>query len=361
MGRLTVKLEAFGAEISLENGVREWILKGAGRIAAAALLYGLSGCVTPPEMVAPKVLPKREVELITLLKSAKDYAASGRVDLAELYFNRAQTIAPENASIASDLGYIYAAQGRLGEAELQLRRSLERAPEQLPTRDNYARVLYRDGRLEDARREYQTLLDYYWGYWGGPGANPPDEHYTVQDYVSTLRNLAIVEASLGEVDEAFCWSRAAVALGTPGYTMQHHARFVMMFGRSDLAVAVLRDTIADATKEIDPPVLLDYGIALAGTGQADLAKAVFEKITLLTKVDASSKLYAQLGLLHIAAKASDAALEESLAKTILEKSADICEQKQSTVGEYWPYDFRKGIEEVVLGLCKDNGKVFIRS
>lgn len=321
------------------------------------LLIAITGCVLPPSYLEPEFLNKDELELVTEMRRGRDYAQSGRTDLAEKHFRRAVLLAPKEAVLYSDLGYILFSQNRLEEAKPLLEKALTLSPELLRARDIYARVLYKQGHFEETRDEYNRLLAYFYDYWGGePGAeNGP--RFSKQDLVSAYRNLAAVYAVSGSADEAACYSHLAYAQEDPSYDIDYHARFLLMLGRPDLAAKALREYVAAKEGDVVDNVAFDYGVSLYLTGEKKLAEQAFIKISSESNSEAMMRTRSRLFRLLIIRTEGRTQEEHAIMEALLEEKDSFCDNPSSEELSYLPHEIVALLENTGKELCKSNGKL----
>lgn len=312
-------------------------------------VFGCVSCVTPPETISPRVIPNDEIQLVSAVKRGTDYAASGRMDLAEQFFREALKKKQDLPAVYNDLGYVLMAQSRDDEAEQMFRRSLELAPESLRARDNLARIFYRKGEFEEALEQYQLLLNSYYGIWGGTLEGIPSVEFTAKDLVSVYRNTALVYVSLGKIDEAICSSGLAVSLNDGSYDLASHARFLLGLERTDLALQSLRDLVSLRQGDVGPDILIDYGMTLYVGQNYELSREALTRIAAIPGVDQSTRQDARVLRLLISSKLGDAKETESIGEALLEDEGDVCENPRFP--GYWPVELQSEMSARIEELC----------
>ncbi|MCB0324298.1 MAG: tetratricopeptide repeat protein [Bdellovibrionales bacterium] len=350
----------------------------AAKAALCVLLISTwAGCIVPPADIAPQVLPRAELQVISLVRRGKDYSASGRADLAEGEFREALALRPQNESIYNDLGYVLQAQGRSDEAEAVYRAGLALAPNNAVLRANLARTLYRQGQLGPAIKEFHALLDITLDTETEELSRQYGEEFTPEEFVGIYRDLAMAYYLLGINDEAACYSTLAFLMGANIYEAGRHARLLFSLNRVTIALHILRDVVVARNAAVPAKILLDYGIALYLTDDYTLAKAALGRVLQQSEASRVDRRTARLVLLGIAvdsaggwtaletkdaeggaeetsAPASELSKEiRSLYSGLREEDPRFCERVQLDSDHYWPIALSDALDELREKLCDE--------
>jgi len=139
-----------------------WLL-----VALAALALG--GCSSTVTRTEAKVEAKPEVKAPPDPEQLKR-AAGVRLELASLYFSRAQyntaldevrlalQADPNNSAAYNLSGLIYAALGNMAQADVSFQRALQLNPSDADTMNNYGWVLCQNQRYKEAEAQFQLAL-----------------------------------------------------------------------------------------------------------------------------------------------------------------------------------------------------------
>ena len=129
----------------------------------------------------------------------------------------------------SQLGDIYFQQGKLEKAEACYRAALERDPQDIDTRAHFGQCLLRQNKPIDARAILEGVV----------------AENAKHDYGHSMMALAETLSALGEMDAAIAmWQRVTENHSYPRARVQLAQLFVAK-GRNDLALAEVREVIAD--------------------------------------------------------------------------------------------------------------------
>lgn len=317
---------------------------------ACALMFTVSGCILPPEHVQPRILTSRELELVSLLKDGKDYASGGRLDLAEEKFRKVIALGSKEPSLYNDLGFVLSAEERFDEAIPYFERALEIAPASLVTRDNYARVLYLSGRDEAALEQYRKLLNDYLDTWLADPAGQGVRDFDQRDIVSVFRNIAILSAVTGRLDEAVCNSEFAASLKDASYPPLAHGRFLISLELPGLSAEYLRQKLTDmGADSLDFSVVFDFGVALLLNEQPALAKQAFEQVSAQDQINDDLRTTSRLLRMLIAKRAGDVAGANDI-RDLLDEST-VCNSGVRWTKEYWPKALQTELEGLLIDVC----------
>lgn len=314
----------------------------------AAVYFG--GCITPPQIEHSSVIDNSELALISNIKRGKDYALSGRMDLAELQFRRQLMLYPAQSSIYSDLGYVLIEQNRLEEAVAQLRMAIKLNPLNLPAREHLARTYYRQDKYEESIAEYTRLLDVIFQQIA---KGRVAETSRSADVMRIYRDMAVVYHALGLYDEAICLSQLSRDIG--GDALQH-IRLLMSLDRVKSATSLLRQSVAAQGAATPPAILLDLGVALIAAGDKVTGAQALDRALSAPASDAETRSEARLIKLKLASDAADADEQTLVFRSLKDENPRLCDESDTPAPLYWPTAMLKDFQAantVVQRLCSE--------
>ena len=331
------------------------------RISAIVIIFNvwiliLTGCITPPPHIDPQVLSQDEVRLVSQVKRGKDYALSGRLDLAEGEFRRAMFREHATDLLYNDLGFSLEGQGRFEEAIANYSEAIRLNPKNVSAHQNLARALYKNEQFEKAAGEYQELVHLHLESLGSDPTNPGPGILTQSEIGGVYRNLSIIYYVLGVVDEALCFSRLALDHNPNVYETGQHARMLMSVNRIAQALQTLRHAVTINGAGISPKLLLDYGIALYASGEKKLAVEALNRVKSSDRADyGDQKSAALIELLGEAAGEPEEKLKQGF-ETLLKEQPALC-QRTYPVGDdpqvdaYWPQNLLEDVKGLFEKYC----------
>lgn len=301
------------------------------------------------------MLPKAEVEMTSMARRGKDYAQSGRFDLAEIEFRRLLSSYPKLDNIWNDLGYVLQGQERLPEAAAAFEKALALDPYNLEARDNLARVLYRQDKLDDARLEFERLLVISGEVAGNRAVPVHARELSPPELASVYRNLAIISYVLGFIDEATCLSRRALDLAQDLYQTSQHIRLLMATGATRAALELLRNAIIARGGVVGPELYLDYAVALYATEQPTIAAQALARVLATPSATRDDKRAARSLLWAYSPEPAANETESELESLYPDESVEdfrreACALSMAEYEKYWP----DSVAERVRALRKEN-------
>ncbi len=322
----------------------------------------LNACVVPPNISESKVLPKKELALLSLLKQGTDFSASGRHDLAEREFRKALKLNPTNPKIYNDLGFVLQAQARFIEAENFYRKGLKYQPKNVVLMDNLARTLYGRGNIGESIKIYFQVLDLYHSLERETLREQLNAEFTDAEFVPTYRSIAMAYSALGMNDEAACYSTLAYIIGSNIYEAGRHSRLLFSMNKEVVALSVLKNTFIARQGNVPPKILLDYGIALFLNGDYQLSKASLARVLQLNTGTRVDRRTARLLRLMILDRVGGGKKErETLFENLNEEDTRFCEQSDLDRNKYWPLRLAREIKTLQTELCDEEKQSFLSS
>jgi hypothetical protein len=318
-------------------------------------------CIHPPEVKHASVLPREELEVISLIDQGKNYAARGRAELAEDAFRKALAMQPTMGSLYNDLGLALQSQQRLSEAETVYRKALELLPNNVIARDNLARVLYQKGEPESALKEYDLIIDVINRVPADQVLQSSGAELGNDELIRVYRDKAIVYYDLGIYDEAVCYSWLASSLAASFVEAGQHARLLMSLDKTQQALQVLRDVVTVHQANVPSKILLDYSIALFVTGDHNLAKAAITRMLGFAVISRADRRTAHMLKLLLAIEEKSEKEATIIKDTLLEEDSDLCELDFIDKENYWPISFIDEMKALLGRLCNDKDKPILQN
>lgn len=316
--------------------------------------------MVPPNIDGSRVVPEKELALLSLLKQGKDFSSSGRHDLAEREFRKALKLAPENAKIYNDLGFVLQAQARFAEARRYYLLGLKREPQNVVLLENLARTLYSLGNIGESIRVYFDLLDLYHSLSADTLRIYLDAEFSDAEFVTVYRSIAMAQYALGRNDEAACYSALAYILGSNIYEAGRHSRLLFSMNKEAIALDVLRNTFIALQGNVPPKILLDYGIALFLSRDYQLAKASLSRVLQSSGGARVDRRTARLVLLLISLEEGGGKQErETLYESLFEEDSKFCERSGLDRDDYWPLRLSRAVESLQTELCNEEKQSFL--
>jgi len=337
------------------------------RAALASFLLSFlfaAGCVTPPDVEESQVIPNRELQLLSSIKKGKDYAAAGRLDLAEIEFRKAARLDPKLSSIYNDLGYTLMAQDRNDEAAEAFQTAIRLEPKNVAARENYARLLYARGDVESSIKEYEDLLGIYYGLTAEEVRRVLGKEYTPGDVAGIYRALSVASYSAGRYDEAICYSQKALSAPMKDFSqVGQHARLLLSLGLAPQAAAYLHDVVVVWQDQTPGRIFIDYGLALLDTNDPTSAQESFTRAQTAKDIDEADRRDIRL-LLAIAQSAGAApkqngAAAEPDARASVDEDPDFCRFEQVDRFHYWPSSVVGHAQDLLKTWCNDEKQSFV--
>ena len=167
-------------------------------IVILSLLFLLS-CAAQKLSTEPVYLQKTELELLTLVSTAKELTLNGRFEQAELYFLRALEINKHSASLYKDLGFALSGQQRHSEALKYYAKAFELDSKNIDIMKNYSRSLFENNQYEESRKILYLVENFIF------------EHsyiFPFSELAFVYRSLSHIDYRTGYLDEAVCNSQS---------------------------------------------------------------------------------------------------------------------------------------------------------
>lgn len=294
----------------------------------------------------PRVLETEEAKLVSLARQGRELAIAGRFEQSELLLRRALKRRVDPV-LMNDLGFVLRAQDRLGEAVELLLRVVKLEPYFLQARENLARTLYQQGELKSSLDNYLTLERHYFSYWKGEPDSRLARQFSRADLGVVYQSIAIINAQLGQIGEAICYSNKAVELGT--YSVQGHVRFLVTLEELSLAQEVVGKHFSDKPA-IDPSMLLDYASILTLKGDQTLALEALDRALGEIGFVGEERLIALLLRYLLAERANDTNTIYMISQSL--GAAGICQGTDAAVPVYWPLRLQEEAKLSRKALCK---------
>jgi tetratricopeptide (TPR) repeat protein len=361
----------------------------------ASPLLLLAACVLPPTL-EPKYLAPEEVTLLGHAQRGKQYALSGRPELAEREFREAIRLSPQRSSFYNDLGFVLQSGDRHDEAMAAFRHALMLDPAGLSPRVNLARSLHRAGRLHEAITMLKEVVEIY--ARTGPDevltvsteeaeaeepdsleqTDDPDElederyakrrtakkqgkkqpggletSFTKRDLVAVYQNIAFLHSLLGFDDDAICYAGLAVDQGDPIFGPAEYGRFLLSLGRVPAARDAFSGLFSGSPAGVPAKVTLDYGITLLLTSQREQALAAFTRVEEDETADSDTRLYAGV-LASSLIKQSGPPEKAEAQEAVLLEDRGLCENWHGVRIGYWPLPVAEEMESTARGYCGED-------
>jgi len=195
-------------------------------------LLVLSSCALPRDPYGvQQVVPTREVKVAAFVREGMDLLERGRNMDAEMNLRRALYLSPDSQTVRRNLAVILGRQGLFEESEELLLGLLQENPASLSTVSSLAQIYFDQGDFDRARARYLELLK----------LSEDSELPRVKDIrAETLRSLAVLEFTVGNEDEALCFSGEAYSQAKGrDHERARHARLLNAIGLHDRVLALL--------------------------------------------------------------------------------------------------------------------------
>lgn len=310
------------------------------------------GCVTAPTVDRARILPDKEVTALTLVKRAKDFASTGRHDLAEQDLRSAIILLPKQSSVFNDLGVSLMAQNRYSEATEMFLRAVRLDANNAVALENYAKVLYRDKEYFFSLAQFNKLLDLLYSKSEEEIKKSSGQSYGNIEFVSILRNMASANLALGYYDEGLCLSNEALFRAPDLYQVGIHSRLLLSFERVNESYALLNNTVVGLNGAVTPGIMLDYAITLFLKRDLDKAAEAADSALKNPQINSEEKKVAILTsylILNAQKKHKEA---ESLAASSVSANQHFCDSEQIMKNSYLPADFEDQLKVVRGRVCK---------
>ena len=310
------------------------------------------GCVTAPSVDRARILPEQEVNALTLVKRAKDLAATGRHDLAEQDFRSAIRLLPKQSSVFNDLGVALMAQNRFSESGEMFQRAYQLDSSNAVALENYAKVLYRDREYFFSIVQFSKLIDLLYTKSEDEIKKSSGQVYGNAEFVNILRNMASANFALGYFDESLCLSNEALLRSPDLYQVGVHSRLLLTFEKVDECYTVLNNTITLLNGAVTPGMMLDYSITLYLRGDLDKAVETVDSALKNPQINSEEKKIAILtSYLILEAQKKDKEAE-SLAISTVENNIMLCDSQELMKNSYLPAGFEDQLKVVRGRVCK---------
>lgn len=310
------------------------------------------GCVTAPNVDRARILPDEEVEALTVIKRAKDFASSGRHDLAEQELRKAIIKLPRQSSVFNDLGVALMSQSRYAESAQMFLHATKLDPGNAVALENYAKVLYLDQDYFSAIKQFNNLLDLLYSKTEEQILKSSGKIYADQEFVGILRNMASANFAMGYYDEALCLSNQALLKSPDLFQVGVHSRLLLLFGKIDETYGLLDNTVIGLNGAVPPGMMLDYAVTLFIKKDFEKAAVSADNALKNPQINSEEKSVAFLTSYLILSKQKKHKEAASLAATIINSNDRLCNSSQLMKNSYYPTTFEDQLNLVRGRICK---------
>jgi tetratricopeptide (TPR) repeat protein len=294
----------------------------------------LGGCIYTPVRDEADVIPNRELNLVSAVAKAKEYALSGRNDLAERQLLTALKVDPGLSVAWADLGYVLSAQNRNAEAVEAFKKAIQQDPKNPRLLQNAARSYYKQGEYTKSIEHFEKALTL--------ALTPGASNTNTIDQLAIYREMSAAYEAMGLYDEALCHLRlASYGAGT----LQAYARALLAYDSIAEAVRLLQQLNASAGPAATSDLVLDYVIALVAAGEEKRALELADRV--LQDGRALGGPERSLQLLSIAYLPADSKTGKQLFENLLEQDPRFCSSKISIGISYLPTKLLSTLDERV--------------
>lgn len=303
------------------------------------------------------MIPIKELELISRLKRAKDLAAAGRLELAELEYRRAIKIDSSVSIAHNDLGFVLLSQGRLSEAEQALSQAIRIEPNNIAAYENLARVLYQQGRLELSIKSLEKALLLASTLSPGRQIETAGQVYKESNFKTLYRKLSMAYFEAAEYDEAVCYSELTVRnLGPDSFTQAgQHARMLMALGQLGRANKFL-SALTSAWGQILPAkIFLDLAITELERGDFASARIACAKGLEIKDIDRADRRNLRILQMLSLKKLALAEELEIIKRDALDEDSEFCQLSELDEQGYWPLSVLQEALQIFKTVCSESG------
>jgi len=192
----------------------------------------LSACALPRDPYGvQQVVPTTEVKVAAFVREGMDLLGRGRNMDAEINLRKALYLSPDSQTVRRNLAVILGRQGLYEESEELLLGLLQENPASLSTVSSLAQIYFDQGDFDRARLRYMELLEL------SEGSELPRVN---EIRAEALRSLAVLEFTVGNEEEALCYSGEAYNQSRGReQELARHARLLNAIGLHDRVLALL--------------------------------------------------------------------------------------------------------------------------
>ena len=314
------------------------------------ILIFLCSCITAPKVDSARILPNKELAVITRVKEAKELLSSGRSDLAEKELLLALETAPYQSTIYNDLGVVMLSQTRYAQAEQMFSRALELDSNNAVALENYAKTLYRKREYFFSIKEFEKLLNLLFSQSEEEIKKASGRTYKEKDLVDIYRNISSAYFALGILDEALCNSNLALIKSPDVYQASVHSRMLMLHEKLEQSFSLINNTVVGTNYVVPAGMLLDHSVNLFLRNELTEAEQSISLALKSPSITHQDKILAQLSsyIFFFSQKKYNKA--NALQKSIKENSEDVC--KFEVINSHMPVRFVKLLLAVQNKICQ---------
>jgi tetratricopeptide (TPR) repeat protein len=259
------------------------------------------------------------------------------------------------AYLYNDLGFVLFAQDRATEAEAMFRKALELEPRNILARGNLSQVLYADGRFEDALHELESIVDTLNIYTDAQLSDALGVQIGRERLFSVYRSMSMVYYSLGQLDDALCYSWLAQLAAGSVVQAGQHSRLLLSLESGANARAILQGAVTARKGNVPPPMLLDYSMTLYVTGDKGLSRTALARVLQSPVIDPGVRRTARLLRLIIALENNNEDEAKEVYFNLQDDDPKLClkEERAKVIDpeHYWPMAITDAVQNLVVKLC----------
>ncbi|MCB0339299.1 MAG: tetratricopeptide repeat protein, partial [Bdellovibrionales bacterium] len=341
--------------------------------AGGLILLLLCACALPPKSDTANisVVPTRELQAVSLGTEGISFSKRGRLLEAEFRFRQALYLFPDAVNLKVNLGVVLEKQGRFEEA-LAIYQDLSAAePDSINFKGSVAKLYFQAGMFQRAREQFTSAINDGLALLDRPSVEvtsdlsrptPPE----IRKQISRLaRSLSVLEFTLGNEQEALCYSLFASTLSSEPDEVARHAKLLNALNLSQQAIEAIESFKASHALRNNSEILFQLAVASAAQDKLTDAHEMSTLALEAKKVDPNVKFEALLLQEITVDYAEEALIRKEIAKKSLKLDVDLdeVEDEESEEDEesysaiedprlsdpeivdklalYWPYEFEE--------------------